>query len=155
MWKVPLLWRVMTSRAGRGTCPAQSHSWKTVPMWHTRVGKDRAHQWAVVSNHFLRRKQPQQDPGAGQRKQWRRVCKACFFLLYNLTLLHLFTQEQVCFYNLKHSRDFPGGPVVKTPHFHCRGSRFDPCSGNSDPACCTKVKVKVSQSCPTLYNPMD
>ena len=57
------------------------------------------------------------------------MCKTCFLLLYNLTLLHFFTHEQVCFYNLKHSRDFPGGPVVKTPHFHCRGSRFDPCSG--------------------------
>ena len=22
-------------------------------------------------------------------------------------------------------RDFPGGPVVKTPHFHCEGHRFD------------------------------
>ena len=22
--------------------------------------------------------------------------------------------------------DFPGGPVVKTPCFHCRGQRFDP-----------------------------
>ena len=27
-------------------------------------------------------------------------------------------------------RDFPGGPVVKTPHFHCRGCRFHPWSGN-------------------------
>ena len=23
-------------------------------------------------------------------------------------------------------RDFPGGPVVKTLHFHCRGHRFNP-----------------------------
>ena len=22
--------------------------------------------------------------------------------------------------------NFPGGPVVKTPHFHCRGHRFNP-----------------------------
>ena len=27
-------------------------------------------------------------------------------------------------------RDFPGSPVVKTPHFHCRGHGFDPWSGN-------------------------
>ena len=27
-------------------------------------------------------------------------------------------------------RDFPGGPVVKTPHFHCRGRVFEPWSGN-------------------------
>ena len=25
--------------------------------------------------------------------------------------------------------DFPGGPVVKTPHSHCRGHGFDPWSG--------------------------
>ena len=33
--------------------------------------------------------------------------------------------------HLKHEgRDFPGGPVVKTPHFQCGGCRFDPWSGN-------------------------
>ena len=26
--------------------------------------------------------------------------------------------------------DFPGGPVVKTLGFHCRGHEFDPWSGN-------------------------
>ena len=26
--------------------------------------------------------------------------------------------------------DFPGGPVVKTPRFHCRECGFDPSSGN-------------------------
>ena len=26
--------------------------------------------------------------------------------------------------------EFPGGPVVRTPCFHCRGHRFDPWSGN-------------------------
>ena len=34
-------------------------------------------------------------------------------------------------------RDFPGGAVVKIPHFQSRGCRFDPWSGNSDPTCCT------------------
>jgi len=28
------------------------------------------------------------------------------------------------------SRDFPGGPVSKTLHFHCKGHGFDPWSGN-------------------------
>ena len=28
------------------------------------------------------------------------------------------------------SRDFPGGPVVRALHFHCRGHGIDPCSGN-------------------------
>ena len=27
-------------------------------------------------------------------------------------------------------RDFPGSPVVKTSHFHCRGQRFNLCLGN-------------------------
>ena len=29
-----------------------------------------------------------------------------------------------------HCRDFPGGAVVRTPRFHCRGHGFDPWSGN-------------------------
>ena len=31
---------------------------------------------------------------------------------------------------LERLRDFPGGPVVKTPCFHFRGHGFDPWSGN-------------------------
>ena len=27
---------------------------------------------------------------------------------------------------INQSLDFPGGPVVKTPRFHCRGHGFDP-----------------------------
>ena len=27
-------------------------------------------------------------------------------------------------------KDFPGGPVARTPCFHCRGHRFDPWLGN-------------------------
>ena len=34
-----------------------------------------------------------------------------------------------------HCRDFPGGPVVKTPHCQCRGCRFNPWSGVYDPTC--------------------
>ena len=32
-------------------------------------------------------------------------------------------------------RDFPGSPGVKTSHFHCRGHRLDPWSGNQDSTC--------------------
>ena len=28
------------------------------------------------------------------------------------------------------SQDFPSGPVVRTPHFQCRGHRFNPWSEN-------------------------
>ena len=45
--------------------------------------------------------------------------------------------------------EFPGGPVVRTPQFHCRGHGLDPWSGNSDPACRTgmpKNKKKGTSS---------
>ena len=29
--------------------------------------------------------------------------------------------------------NLPGGPVVKTPHFHCRGLGFDPGQGTKIP----------------------
>ena len=32
--------------------------------------------------------------------------------------------------------DFPGCPVVKTQHFHCKGCGFNPWSRNQDSACC-------------------
>ena len=37
-------------------------------------------------------------------------------------------------------RDFPGGPVPKTPCSQCRGSRFDPWSGNYIPHVATKTQ---------------
>ena len=32
-------------------------------------------------------------------------------------------------------REFPGGPVVRTLHFHFMGHGFDPWLENQDPAC--------------------
>ena len=32
--------------------------------------------------------------------------------------------------------EFPGGPVVGTPRFHCREPGFNPCLGNEDPGSC-------------------
>ena len=43
-------------------------------------------------------------------------------LPYRGVRLLLFTKGEM--------REFPGGPVVRTPHFHCRGHRFNPWSGN-------------------------
>ena len=40
-------------------------------------------------------------------------------------------------------RDFPGSPVVRTLGFHCRGHRFHPWSGNSDPACHVAQPKKI------------
>ena len=36
-------------------------------------------------------------------------------------------------------RHFPGGPVAKTLHLQCRGSGFDPWSGNWIPYAATKT----------------
>ena len=37
-------------------------------------------------------------------------------------------------------RDFPGGPVAKTPCSQCRGPRFDPWSGNKIPHAAAKSR---------------
>ena len=37
-------------------------------------------------------------------------------------------------------RDFPGGPVVKTLYFHCRGTLYFPWMGNEDSTCCVRPK---------------
>ena len=34
---------------------------------------------------------------------------------------------------MKDEKDFPGGPVVKSPHFHFRGCRFNPFSQTKSP----------------------
>ena len=38
--------------------------------------------------------------------------------------------------------DFPGGPVVKTPHFHCRGTGSIPGWGTKIPRGLKKIKNK-------------
>ena len=52
----------------------------------------------------------------------------CHFFLCEPQFPHL--------WNRVHKMDFPGGSVVRTPRFHCRGHRFNSWSGNWDPACC-------------------
>ena len=39
-------------------------------------------------------------------------------------------------------RDILGGPVVKTPCYHCKGHKFDPLLGNQDPAWKKKIIKK-------------
>ena len=57
----------------------------------------------------------------------------------NLWALHL----RVGWFNFKPQRwDFPGGPVVKTPHFQCTGCRFDPWY---DPTCPGVQPKKLNQ----------
>ena len=85
---------------------------------------------------------------------------------------------------MSHCRDFPGGPVRKTPCSQHRGPRFNPWSGNYIPHVATKSSnattkrscmlqqdrissvlqlrpviaiqfSSVTQSCPTLCDPMN
>ena len=45
------------------------------------------------------------------------------------------------------TQDFPGCPVAKTPNSQCRGSRFNPWSGNEIPHAATKTQhSQISQS---------
>ena len=53
---------------------------------------------------------------------------------------------------------FPGGPVVRTPSFHCRGQGFHPLVRelrSHMPSGVTKNKTKLLQSCLTLHDPID
>ena len=53
--------------------------------------------------------------------------------------------------------DCPGGPVVKTLHFHCRGRSFNPLWGNKDPtwhAAQKKGKKKTVWSTPHNFTSM-
>ena len=49
--------------------------------------------------------------------------------------LHSFDAQKI------KNRDSPGGPVVKTPCFHCRGHGFDPWLGNKYCICCLAKKI--------------
>ena len=49
--------------------------------------------------------------------------------------------------------DFPSGPGTKTLHSQCRGTGFDPWSGNwipyattKDPTCCNQDQVQPNES---------
>ena len=57
------------------------------------------------------------------------VIKYSLFSQYLLIELSL-KSEAPLKYLVIINRDFPGGPVVKTPNSQCRGPGFDPRSGN-------------------------
>ena len=64
----------------------------------------------------------------------------CYFQLYSKVIqlyIHIYINlfffrffSIIGYYKILSIGDFPGGPVVKTPHFHYRGHRFNPWSGN-------------------------
>ena len=46
--------------------------------------------------------------------------------------LTCFNPEPLVLLKKSHTKGFPGGPVVWTLHFYCKGHEFNPWSGNSD-----------------------
>ena len=70
-------------------------------------------------------------------KSWTDLAiKHAFMLL--LKIFHAITKARCSHINKKSNKylnkimmqEFPGGPVVRMPHFHCRWHGFDPWSGN-------------------------
>ena len=62
------------------------------------------------------------------------------------TVVFVFSIGQIHAKKKKKYGAFPGGPVVKTPRFQCRGHRFDIWSGNWIPHavwCAKKAKKSV------------
>ena len=51
-------------------------------------------------------------------------------------------QGERCGLYVKRGREFPDGPVVRTPCFHCWEAGFSPWSGNYDPASRVVVKLR-------------
>ena len=66
-------------------------------------------------------------------------CKVFEGIFFREGCFHFF------FFNTKiiHHWDFHGGPMVKTPRFHCRGQRFSLWLGNYDPACYVEWPKRV------------
>ena len=74
----------------------------------------------------------------GNRDSARNVEKVSEMVVSNLKEI----KKEQC--PLKENRigDLLGGPVVRTPRFHCRWHRFDSWSRNEDPACCALQQKK-------------
>ena len=70
----------------------------------------------------------------GQDEQSQAPSKMCpgGELMLDLNTLFILWWHLLFFVLVKKqdNREFLGGPVVRNPHFHCRGHRFGPWSGN-------------------------
>ena len=60
--------------------------------------------------------------------------KFLFFQIDSLLYFSIFFAMSEVLHFENQFRHVPGGPVVKTPCFHCRGHGFNPWSGKKDPA---------------------
>ena len=70
-----------------------------------------------------------------------------FLFFFDTELYEVFGGGSVLFLSKHVLLDFPGGPVVKTSCFHCRGHMFDPCSGKFCMVCSvTKKDMHVLSS---------
>ena len=76
-----------------------------------------------------------------QRWGWTTICAVSLPLSGGNTYLQDIYGEEICDLNTcvgfkgmkSQDSDFPGGPVVRTLHIHCRGHGCDPWLGNEDP----------------------
>ena len=56
--------------------------------------------------------------------------KLCLFQVHSLVVQYFYTRNIATMYVKRYTVwEFTGNTVVKTPHFCCRGHRFNPCSG--------------------------
>ena len=71
------------------------------------------------------------------------------YYIFLVSIIVIINIENIC----RLHRDFPGGPVVKTLHFHCRGCSFDPSSAEirSHMICGGTRKIKNKQTKKLLY----
>jgi len=85
----------------------------------------------------------------GIRHTWVWILASSLACFVNLATLY-----NLCVPPLTHQKtgiqDFPGSPVVKTQHFHCKGYRLDPWLGNWNNTC-HSVRPKTKQKTGTHF----
>ena len=119
---------VNSNIVGQWACPGTDRGWWTESTFQTRspvfpVGQTFS-KWIPGStspSKMLNGK----TGSPGQRSLGTPQTKSCFWKV----IMHTKSSEELCSQETPF-RDFPGGPVAKTPGFQCRGTRFDPWSGN-------------------------
>ena len=82
--------------------------------------------WWVVRSDYLNRGDGSTDMFTLKKFIKLMTHDSCIFLYLCYTSMKSSVKKEK-------KRDFPGGPVVKIPCFHCRGHRFNPLMGNEDP----------------------
>ena len=113
-------------------------------------GQDSLSQFLHLFTHFTNSEDICWVHSLGCPHQQREGCDSVNTLETSTEMMSslVFSLEEENLRAASEEKDFPGGPVAKTPHFQCRRPGFTPWSGNQvshaatkDPACHKREKI--------------